>query len=236
MSAIVGAALSRLSRARRAREARSRTRVQLVVAGALLIAGLLVAGAPVQAHAARSLVIPEGVGSYLRAGGERWGYLYSGQRGLGGTVTKGTRSDTRKVTRTIEYGIGANERGLKFDAVAEHTVRYEVYVSGPSRGRIYRVYQPKVTFRRASGQMLMLWKLTVSLKSTIVSRADTASGGEVYRVKHQVTLKLPRQPLLPKSRWVELARQLAQASTGPYTRTVSIVPNGGWGTLVVGIE
>lgn len=219
---------------------RRRTLDRAIRALAVVVVVLAAMGAavavPRRAYASSAMVIPERVGSFARAEGERWGYLYSNTNGVGATIGRGARSDTRKVTRTIEYGVVANKGGLKLSAIAEHTVRYEVYVSGEKRGQIYRVYQPKIKLRSASGRLFYLWKLKVSLKSTLLSLTEVAGGGEVYKVKHQISVTLPRQPLLPRNRWIELARQLAEAKTGPYVRSIAIVPNGGWGRLVVGFD
>lgn len=236
MTAHVSTVRVRRRRAERGRRSMDLALRTFAAAAVLLAATLAVSAFPQRAHASEPLVIPERVGSFARAEGERWGYLYSNTRGVGAIIGRGTRSDTKKVVRTIEYGIAANEGGLKLNVVAEHTVRYEVYASGAKRGQIYRVYQPKVRVRTASGRLFYLWKLKVSLKSAVMSSNETDGGGEVYRVRHQLTLSLPRQPLLPRNRWIELARQLAEAKTGPYIRSVTIVPNGGWGRVVVGFE
>lgn len=225
---------------RRRRTARARESVghlpRWVAVAVLLLAATAGAVTVPQRAFARSVVIPERVGSFVRVEGERWGYLYSNTKGVGAAIGRGARADTRKVTRTVEYGVSANKAGLKLDVIAEHTVRYEVFVNGTKRGQIYRVYQPKVTIRSASGRLFYLWKLAVSMKSTVLSLTETLGGGQTYRVKHQITLTLPRQALMPRSRWIELARQLAEAKSGPYVRTVTVLPDGAWGRLVVGFE
>lgn len=205
----------------------------LAIAAAVFVLAGLALTAPSRAVAVQTLRIPEKVGSWATSGNERWGYDYSSVAGLGGTVSNGARSDTRKVTRTLVYRVSGDRAGLKLDVRALHTIRYEVYVSGPHRGAVYRVYKPTVVLRSASATYLLLWRLSVKMANAVISVIGTPAGGSTYIARHAITLTLPRQATVPGGAVGEVMRRYFSLVSGEYERSVTLVPDGRWGYLVV---
>ena len=210
-------------------------------AGSLAAVGWLVATVAVAAFtlpgtaAATTsyLRIPERVGDYAVDREEHWGYT-SGTSSLGGTVSPGARSDTRKVTRTFTYRIKGSKLGLKMDISTLNTVRYEVYVSGPNKGKVYRFYAPTVVGKGGTASYLLIWKLTPKLVNTVLS-VEPAGSGYRYRIRHDLSFTFPRQITIGRDQLSELVRRVFRLSFESYDRIINLVPDGGYGYLRVGL-
>jgi len=204
----------------------------LVALAALLLSGVV--SPEISQASTRYLRIPEAVGSSAVDVEESWGYTVGTSPQLGAIVSAGTRSDTKKVTRTFKYQIKNSKLGLKMDIVATNVVRYEVYTSGPNKGKIYRFYKPTIVNQSGTASYLLIWKLTPKLTNEVFP-PETSGAGYRYRLRHTLTFSFPRQMTIGRDQLSELVRKVFRFSFGPYERIINLVPDGQYGYLRVGL-
>jgi len=199
----------------------------------VVICTLMIAFGCSGAVEARARNLPESGGKQVVLGIESWRYADSNSFGILSGVTRGTRSDTRKVVRSIEYAMKGYGRGIKLDIMKLIRIKYEVYSEGPRKGKLYRVYEPTVTSESKMAYYLGLFRMTVSQKSSVLEYGIRQNGIGVVVLRDAYTFKLPRQFPFGYNSLTDLLRQAFKIDSGCMERTFTIVPNKNYATIEI---
>lgn len=175
----------------------------------------------------RTVTLSTQAGKSVRVDDERWEY-----EGKAATVTRGSRNTTRKVSRTIRYTLAGRQGGLKARIVKRIVLKYEIYVSGPLKGRIYRLYTPRCVLEEAEARYLYLVRLTVHTRSTLTQASVDRSGHARVGFHESNSFTIPRQSIIKRDSLSDLLRSLVSINLENYNRFYTITP-GGYGTVRV---
>lgn len=184
---------------------------------ALVVSPLTMAGA-------REILLPEKGGRVTYDGYESWRYIQNGGDYGGATVSRGGLKNTRRISRTVEHVIAAKQRGLSVSIINHIKTKYDVYVDGPLKGKIARVFKPTIARKEAKATMLGVIKLTVKLKNSIGSPVEQSNSSHTFVTHQTVALTVPRQPFLSRDFVTELIRQILRFDLFEFTHTYRIVP------------
>ena len=197
----------------------------------ILCVGLCAAyAAPAQALTLR---IPNAPGASATQGIESWRNVAGNQGTEGCSLSRGTRKDTVKVTRTIQYLIKGNSNNVRLNIEKRIVLKYEVYTQGPNRGKVYRMYKPTTRVIQKECRYLGIFKLTTRTRSTLVGYGLGLAGDAYGQLEETTAFTLPRQFPFKRDVFTEFLRGLFHIDLKTSQKEYRIVPSGSYGYVSV---
>lgn len=187
--------------------------------------------APAQTWAAGTMNLRESGASIC--GSERWEYTTPFESGTSAVITKGSRKDTKKITRIFTHTVSNSGLGLNIKWVSTNTIKYEIYVSGPNAGKIHKVFKPTSKKKEIKATYLYLFNFTIKPKVVVSSPLILTNGTARYSVQQQATITMPRQFPLKRDFLSDLIRRLFKFNFYNFTHTYTIYPSTSGGYVTV---
>lgn len=187
---------------------------------------------PTLAHAI-TRTIPDNPANSYKRGVESWRYFSAGNAGSGASVTRGSRKDTAKVTRTIMYELSGTSRGIQLNIRKRLRLVYEVYKSGAQKGKIYRFYKPSMVTIEKNCRYYRIFRLVTNTKSTLLDYGLTEEGEGIGAYEERTVFTLPRQFPMRRDALTELLRQAFNIDNGGKLYTYRVRAHGAFGAVSV---
>lgn len=180
-----------------------------------------------------TVTIPNVAGKSVKSGIESWRYVGGNQNGTGCFVSKGTRKDTVKITRTIQYLMRGNKNNVQLNIEKQVILKYEVFSSGPQKGRVYRMYKPTMHVVLKECKYLRVFRLTTHAKSALLEYGLGFKGDGVAQFEESTYFTLPQQFPFRRDAFTEFLRRLFRVDFKTSQKEYVIAPGSAYGSVSV---
>lgn len=178
-------------------------------------------------------VLPENPTKQLKFQTASWRYYSVGKTNTGAIVSRGSKENTKRVSRTILYTNTGDRRGLNINIRKRISLRYELYDKGPNKGKVYRLFKPTLTTLEKTCRFYRIFRLTPHLSTSLLNYGVLPSGEAVFSFEERMSFTLPRQFPLRRDSLTEFLRQLFHIEGKTQITTYRISPRGDCGTVSV---
>lgn len=178
-------------------------------------------------------VLPENPTEQLKFQTVSWRYYALGKANSGAVVARGSKENTKRISRTILYTNTGDRRGLNVNIRKRIALRYELYDKGPKKGQVYRLYKPTLTTLEKTCRFYRIFRLTPHLSASLLNYGVLPSGEAVFTFEERMSFSLPRQFPMKRDSLTEFLRQLFHIEGKTQITTYRISPKGDCGTVSV---